>query len=104
MRTILEISTVDYEKNQPLLTKALDELQNLCKVTDGYAFSKPTSRFGWTFFKIWLKPNLLFAINEEFSQMIKKSKGYKQEEKFANFITDFFESRGCEMKLKMIED
>jgi hypothetical protein len=104
MKTILEISTIDYDANKPLLIKALDELQNLCKTSDGYAFSSSSSRFGWTFFKIWLKPNLMFAISEEFSDMIKKSKGYKQNEKFTNFITDFFESRGCQIKLKITED
>ena len=87
MRTILEISVIKYDEEKECLIKSLDELSNLCKITDGYELSNPTSRFGWTFFKVWLRPNLLSCINEKFSQ----------------FISDFFESRGCNIKLKVVE-
>jgi len=36
--------------------------------------------------------------------MIKKAKGRKQNEKFLNFISDFFLSKGCSVKLKLIEE
>lgn len=103
MKTVLEISAINYDQEKECITKALDELQNLCKVEGGYHLSNPMSRFGWTFFKIWLRPNLLFCINEKFADMIKKSKGQKSEEKFSRFMSDFFESRGCNVKLKLVE-
>ena len=48
---IFEISITDYEKNIKNVTKALDDLQKHYKIEDGFLFSKPMSRFGWTFFK-----------------------------------------------------
>jgi len=62
------------------------------------------SRFGWTFFKLWITPNLHLKIDEEFSDMIKKAKGRKQNEKFTNFMSDFFTSRECNVKLKIAKE
>ena len=35
--------------------------------------------------------------------MISKSKGRKNDEKFTNFMTDFFNSRDCKIKLKLVD-
>ena len=103
-KIIFEVSTTDYEKNFKNLSKVLDDLQKYYEIEDGFLFSKPMSRFGWTFFKLWLKPNLHLKINEHFSDMIKKAKGSKQNEKFRNFMSDFFLSKDCSVKLKLIEE
>ena len=104
MKNIFEVSTTDYEKNKELVSKALEDLQKLCETIDGYQFSQPMSRFGWTFFKLWIKPNLFLKIDENFSDKIKHAKGSKQNEKFTNFMTDFLVSSGCDVKLKLIEE
>ncbi len=98
-KIILEISTTDYEKNIENVTKALVNLQKYYEIENGFLFSKPISRFGWTFFKLWLNPNLHSKIDEHFSDMIKKAKGSKQNEKFRNFMSDFFLSKDCSVKL-----
>jgi hypothetical protein len=36
--------------------------------------------------------------------MIKKAKGRKQNEKFTNFMSDFFASKECSVKLKITEE
>ena len=104
MKIIFEVSTTNYDKDIEFVTTALEDLQKLCEINDGYQFSKPMSRFGWTFFKLWIKPNLLLKIDEKFSDMIKKAKGSKQNEKFTNFMSDFFASRECNVKLKFTEE
>ena len=103
-KIIFEVSTTDYEKNIENVTKALVNLQKYYEIENGFMFSKPMSRFGWTFFKLWLKPNLHSKIDEHFSDMIKKAKGSKQNEKFHNFMSDFFLSKDCSVKLKLIEE
>ena len=104
MKIIFEVSTTNYDKDIEFVTTALDDLQKLCETDNGYQFSKPMSRFGWTFFKLWIKPNLFLKINEKFSDMIKKTKGSKQNEKFTNFMSDFFSSKECNVKLKLTEE
>ncbi|MEE9511500.1 MAG: hypothetical protein V3V38_00440 [Nitrosopumilaceae archaeon] len=104
MNIIFEVSTTNYDKDIEFVTNALEDLQKLCETENGYKFSKPVSRFGWTFFKLWITPNLHLKIDAEFSDMIKKAKGRKQNEKFTNFMSDFFASKECSVKLKITEE
>ena len=47
---------------------------------------------------------LYFGIQDKFTDLIKRSKGDKQDEKFANFLFRYFESRGCNVKVKLTKD
>jgi len=102
MVTILEIASTNYEDDVFQMKKALSHLQTTCEVSDGYILSNPVSKFGWTFFKLLLKSDFHFSIEKNFSDMFLKYKG-KREEKLSNFISDFFQSRGCKIKLKLIK-
>ena len=103
MNTIFQISSTQYDDEKILIIKALSHLQTLCEITDGYQLGKPVTKFGWTFVPLWIKPILLSKIEEKFSDMIKKSKGRTNNEKLTNFMIDFFESRDCKLKLKLVE-
>ena len=103
MTIIFEVSTTQYDEDKISIIKALSHLQTLCETPDAYKLGKPVSRFGWTFFSLLLKPSLITKIEEKFSDMINRSKGRKNDEKFTNFMTDFFNSRECNLKLKLVE-
>jgi hypothetical protein len=103
MKTVFEISTTKYDEDKILLIKALSHLQTQCQVSDAYKFGNPVSKFGWTFVPLWITPTLRIKIEEKFSDMIQKAKGRKNDEKLTNFMVDFFESRGCKIKLKLVE-
>ena len=36
--------------------------------------------------------------------MIKKAKGSKPEEKFSSFMSGFFESQGCKIRVKLVDE
>ena len=98
-----QISSTRYDDDKILIIKALSHIQTLCEISNGYQLGNPVTRFGWTFVPLWIKPSLLTKIEEKFSDMIKKSKGRHLEEKLTNFMIDFFESRDCKIKLKLVE-
>jgi hypothetical protein len=100
---IFEISSIDYLEDKRLINNALSDLAAQCGMQNDFDFGSPVSRLGWTFFKLWIKPNLQIQINEKFTVMIKKSKGSKPEEKFTNFLSDYFQSKGCKVKIKITE-
>jgi len=104
MQTILEISSLQFDENLKLIVKSLEELQQLCNTSNSFTIGKPMSKFGWTFFQVRLKQDLLFGILKNFSDVIKKSKGGKEPEKLQSFMSNFFEERGCKIKLKITED
>ena len=103
MTYYIQIGTTNYDDNRLLIRKAWGKLESKCQVSDGYLLGEPMSKFGWTFFDMVLKPNLHFSMEENFADMIKKSKGSKPTEKFIDFLSNYFESNDCNVKLKFIE-
>jgi len=100
---VLEIGTKNYVDDLLSIKKALSHMESLVGSYGGYAISEPSSNFGWTFFKLAFKPNLQNAIEEKFSDMLAKYRLGDSSQKFANFMTDYFASRGCEVKIKTVD-
>ncbi len=99
-----EISTTKYEEDIKVIQVALTKMSALCNMNGGFKFGEPISKFGWTFFQLIIEQQLYFEIESKFSDMIKKCKGSKQDEKFTDFISRYFKSRGCNVKVKMVKD
>jgi len=99
-----EISTTKYEENIKLLQVVMTKMAAVCNITAGFKFGEPTQRFGWTFFQMLVDQELYVGIEDEFSDMIKKCKGDKPDEKFTNFLNQYLESNGCNVKIKMASD
>ena len=101
---VFELSTTKYDKDSPLMEVAMNKVASLCNIDKGFKFGEPVSRFGWTFFKMFSDQELYVGIEDEFSDMIKKCKGNKPDEKFINFLGQYFESKGCSVKVKLGND
>lgn len=78
-------------------------METLTGKYNGYLLSESSSKLGWTFFKLSLKPELENAILEEFSDMIGRYRWSNQNEKFTKFLNDYLQSKGCEIKLKRLD-
>lgn len=102
MSTTLEISTKNYTDDKLAIKMALSHLETLVSCPNGYVLSEPESKFGWTFFKIAMKGDLEDGIKSKFADMIEKYQWSKPEEKFLKFMTDYFASKGCNVKIKSI--
>ncbi len=100
---VYEISSTNYLDDKLIINNALSDLAAQCGLQNEFDFGQPTSRFGWTFFKVWIRPNFHALIEQKLGDMIKKSKGSKPDEKFTNFLSDYFQSKGCKVKVKMTE-
>ena len=101
MNIVLEVGSKNYVNDLLEIKKALSHMESLVNGYNGYVLSEPSSKFGWTFFKIAFKPDLQNGIEEKFSDMIIKYQGNDNAYKFAKFMTDYFNSKGCEVKVKI---
>ena len=99
-----EISTTKYKEDIKLLQVAMTKMAALCDITTGFKFGEPVSRFGWTFFQMLLDQELYVGMEDKFADMIRKTKGDKPDEKFVNFLGQYFESQGCNVKVKIVKD
>ena len=102
MTTIIEVGSTQYSDDITIIKKSMMNIESICNLGNGFNVGEPMSRFGWTFFQLAIKPSLMDAIEIKFSDMIVRYRG-KPSEKFSHFLTDYFESNGCKVKLKLIE-
>ena len=103
MNTVFEISTKNYGDDLLLIKKTLSHMETLVGSSNGYALSDPSSKFGWTFFKLSFKPSLQNGIEEKFADMLNKYRLNNQSQKFTKFMTDYFQAKGCNIKIKMLD-
>ena len=101
---IFEVSTTKYETDKELVVSVMKDLQSFCGVSDGFLLSNPMEKFGWTFFKILFKSDLLSGMQEKFGTQILNTKGKTFQEKFSDFVIKFFESKNCKIRMKLVED
>ena len=100
---IFEIGTTNYDNDIIQIKKSLSHLETHCGSPNTYVLSEPVSKFGWTFFQIAMKPILIDGIENKFADMIQRYRDNKPEDKLVKFLSDFFESRGCKIRLKLVE-
>ena len=100
---IFEIGTTNYSDDSFNIKRAMSHMETQVHTMNSFAFSEPTSKFGWTFFQLAIKTDLRMGIEDKFSDMIQKYSDKKPEEKFTKFMSDYFESRGSKVKVKLLE-
>ena len=100
---VFELGTTGYDDDIIQIKKALSHLETHCGLSNSCVFSQPASKFGWTFFQIAMQPALVDIIEQKFGDMLGKYRENKPEEKLVKFMSDFFESRNCKIRLKIIE-
>lgn len=103
MDTIFEIGTKNYVDDLLSIKKALSHMETLVGSSNGYAIGEPSSKFGWTFFKLSFKHNLRNGIEEKFADMLNKYKLNNQSQKFTKFMTDYFQAKGCNIRIKILD-
>jgi hypothetical protein len=101
--TILQIATTNYEPDRKVIVDTMEEIQSSCEIKEGFLVSEPMERFGWAFFKVLIKIELLSGMELKFGDQIAKTKGKKVEEKFVTFMTKLFESKNAKVKLKLVD-
>jgi len=100
MQPIFQLSTRNFDKEIILVKKALEELENTCKVKNGYEITEPFTTAGWTFFNVKLSSEM-FSIIEK-SGMMEGALGFGIAEQIKNFLGHYLESKGSQVRIKTI--
>ena len=102
MSISLTVKTKNYADDLLSIKTALSHLESLVGEYSGYTFSEPSLKFGWTFFTLSFNSSLQNGIAEKFSDMLAKYPTGDPGQKFAKFIADYINSRGCDAKIDII--
>ena len=101
MSLIFEVGSTDGPAARLRIKTAMSHVETLCGQAGGVALGEPESRAGWTFFRMRIGAGLHEAMTERFSGMIARYKGGKPDEKFAMFLSDYLEYKGCQASIKL---
>ena len=101
MSLIFEVGSTDGPSARLGVKTAMSHVETLCGQPGGVAVGEIESRAGWSFFRLKIEAGLHEAMAERFSPMIAKYRGGKQDEKFAKFLSDYLEYRGCPVRLRL---
>jgi hypothetical protein len=102
MSITLEIETKSYLDDLLCIKKHLSHMETLLNCHASYVLSEPSSKFGWTFFKLEFKSNLQISISEKFSDILAKYQLNDESRKFTKFMSDYFISKGCNVKINLV--
>jgi|TARA_B100001105_G_scaffold182342_1_gene147488 hypothetical protein len=102
MSITLEIGTKNYLDDLLCIKKHLSHMETLLNCHASYTLSEPSSRFGWTFFKLEFKSNLQISISEKFSDILVKYQLNDEAGMFTKFMSDYFISKGCNVKINLV--
>ena len=102
MNVVLELSTKNYLDDLLCIKKHLSHMESLLNCYANYTLSEPSSKFGWTFFKLEFKSNFQISISEKFSDILAKYQLNDETGKFTKFMSDYFVARGCNVKVKLV--
>ena len=100
MNPLFQLSTRNFDKEIPLVSQALKDLEKECKVENGFKIEKPFEKFGWTFFNIQISEDLADTIEK--SGMMKGALGFRIAEQMKNFIGHYLETKGSNVRIKII--
>ncbi len=101
MQPLFQLSTRRYDEEINLVKKAMAELENICKVKNGYQIGEPFTKAGWTFFTIQLSSDILSVIEK--TGMMQGAIGYRIPEQLKNFLGHFLESRGSQVRIEKMD-
>lgn len=101
MNPLFQLSTRSYDKEIPIIQRALTELEHQCKVKDGFKIEEPFEKFGWTFFNLQISEEMVDIIEK--SGMMEGALGFRIGEQLTNFIGHFLETKGSNVRIKKID-
>ena len=102
MSLIFEVGSTDGPSARLGIKTAMSHVETLCGQPGGVALGDIESRAGWSFFRLKIGSGLHEAMAERCASMIDRYRGGKPDERFAKFLGDYLEHRGCAVRLRML--
>ena len=101
MKPLFQLSTRKYDEEIMIVKNAMIELENKCKVKNGFTIKEPSMMAGWAFFNLELSTEMLSVI--ETSGMMINAQGFGFTEQLKNFIGHYLETKGSNVRIKKID-
>lgn len=103
-RININVSATDYDKSSKEITNALAKLEEMVHETDGFVVTDSEFAFGWHFFVVSVRQDLVQKLSEQMGPDFQRLKGKGMEKKFLTWLTQKMETKKLKVKFAIKEE
>jgi hypothetical protein len=103
-RININVSATDYDKSSKEITNTLSLAEQMVHEEDSFVITDSEFAFGWHFFVVAVKTDLVQKLAEQMSQDFHRLKGKTIEKKFLSWLTLKMEQKDLRVKFAIKEE
>jgi hypothetical protein len=97
-------SATDYDKSSREMTSILSRLEEMVHETDGFVVTDSEFAFGWHFYVVSVRQDMVQKLSEQMGADFAKLKGKGMEKKFVSWLSQKMEQKSLKVKLAIKEE
>lgn len=103
-RVNINVSTTDYDRSSKEITSMLSGLEEMVHEKDGFVVTDSEFAFGWHFFVISVRTELIQKLADQIGPDFQKLKGKGIDKKFLSWLSQKMESQNLRIKFAIKEE
>ncbi|CDI05163.1 hypothetical protein [Candidatus Nitrosotenuis uzonensis] len=103
-RVNINVSATDYDKSSREITSTLTLLEEMVHETDGFVVTDSEFAFGWHFFVVSVRADLVQKLADQMGHDFEKLKGKTPEKKFLFWLQQKMDQKGLRIKFAIKEE
>ncbi len=103
-RININVSATDYDKTSKEITNTLSGLEEMVHETDGFVVTDSEFAFGWHFYVVSVRHDLVQKLSDQMGQDFQRLKGKGIEKKFLTWLAQKMEQKNLKVKFAIKEE
>lgn len=103
-RVNINVSATDYDKTSKEITTTLTLVEEMVHETDGFVVTDSEFAFGWHFYVVSVRMDLVQKLAEQMGPDFQRLKGKTPEKKFISWLQHKMDEKGMKVKLAIKEE
>jgi hypothetical protein len=104
MKLNINVSATDYDKSSKEIIRTLSGLEEMVHEKDGFTVTDSEFAFGWHFYVVSVRTNLIQKLAEQMGSDFSKLKGRGNEKKFLSWLAQKMEKTSLRVKFAIKEE
>jgi hypothetical protein len=104
MKLNINVSATDYDRSSKEIIKTLSGLEEMVHEKDGFTVTDSEFAFGWHFYVVSVRADLIQKLAEQMGPDFSKLKGRGNEKKFLSWLTLKMEKTSLRVKFAIKEE
>jgi hypothetical protein len=103
-RININVSATDYDKTSREITNTLGRVEEMVHETDGFVVTDSEFAFGWHFYVVSVREDLVQKLADQMGVDFQKLKGKTLDKKFLSWLSQKMEQKSLKVKFAIKEE